>query len=116
MKKLYIAGAYSADTREGIAANVEHARAAMIDLLGRGYAVYCPHTQTEGLELVFVKEVFMENDFEWIRNCNGIYMLKGWEDSIGACEERELALLIQRADPEFAVYYEGSEEPECLVS
>jgi len=106
MIKLYIAGLYGNSKPETIKENVECARRASVRLLRMGYAIYCPHTQTEGLESEIPRHVFMQNDFEWIRQCDGIYMLKRWEESPGACDERDLAILIQKTDSSFGIHYE----------
>jgi hypothetical protein len=91
--RVYISGPYSHKTAEERVGNVSRAREAMVQLLTAGAAVFCPHTMTEGLEhddrLTY--EHFMDNDLEWLRQCNAMLLLPGWENSKGTLIELEEA-------------------------
>ena len=49
----------------------------------------------------------MENDLNLLRRCDAIYMLNGWEQSLGAVEEYEFAVNTLK----MPVYYEPDEIP-----
>ncbi len=87
---IYIAGAYTAPTDEGILANIEAA-------LEAGLAVHrtgrCP---------VIVPHVAVPSHSTWneamgickrlLLSCHGLVLIPGWEASKGACLEQEWAI------------------------
>lgn len=86
---LYVSGPYSGD----IDANIAQARRAAIDLWERGYAVLCPHLNTQHFEVdcKVGYEDYIRRDIEMVRRCDGMVMLPGWEGSKGALREKEVA-------------------------
>ena len=91
MKKVYVSGAISAETLDEIDENIEFARRHMLELWKiPNLGVFCPHTNDMGAHLGGAPyEQLMEFDFWMVKNCDAIYMLPNWEDSLGA--KRELA-------------------------
>jgi len=70
--------------------NIIHARSAALKLWNEGWAVICPHTNSMFMgSLLGGDEKFIEGDLEIVKRCDTIYMLSGWEGSMGA--RRELA-------------------------
>lgn len=90
MKVIFVSGRYRADTENGVYENIRHARTEALKLWHKGWAVFCPHTNTAFMggndDLMF-----LEGDLEILRRCDAIYMLKGSDYSIGAIEEYKLA-------------------------
>src|SRR3990167_4257601 len=78
---IYVAGPYSAPTKEGIEANIRKAEAVAQSLWKRGVAVICPHLNTAHFEIEGVTwEDYLDGDEEMILCCDGVLMLEGWEN------------------------------------
>ena len=92
MKVIYVAGKYRSKTEWGLEENIRRAEAAAVKLWQQGYAVLCPHKNTAHFGGACPDETWLEGDIEILKRCDAIYMLKGWEDSLGACEELRIAL------------------------
>jgi len=92
--RVYIAGPYRADTPEGVDVNIAMAREAMALLLQAGHTPFCPHSMTARFERDYPNipdDRYLETDLEWLRFCDGILMLPGWQQSSGSRREFELA-------------------------
>lgn len=91
---IYVAGKYTAPTKEEVQENVLEARQYAIEVWKLGYTAHCPHLNTaffdEGTELDY--EDFMTGDFELIKRSDGVIMMPNWTDSMGATREREHAI------------------------
>ncbi len=96
-KLIYIAGPITAPTFYQICRNIRKAEDAAFKLLKRGWAVICPHKNTESFtgglhrnsEVDF--EAWMVRDLCILARCDAIYMLKGWEKSRGSKREHKYA-------------------------
>lgn len=91
MKPLvYISGPY---TVGNIDQNIVKARAMAIKLWEAGFAVICPHLNTANFEqdCDAIYSDFLEGDLRMIEGCDAMLMLKGWDSSPGARQEREHA-------------------------
>jgi hypothetical protein len=108
---LYVAGPYRAPTPEGVQANIDKARAAAQSLWSKGWAVICPHMNSAHFE--GEPSIYMAGDLAIIERLDpekdAIYMLEGWEDSVGSCAEEWRAFV--RHLPH---YYQGLDEPPDL--
>ena len=93
MKIIYVAGPYTADTPEGVAANVAAAAAVGQELLRRGWAVICPHSMTHNWDIGtgLAPEVFYETDLALLAKCDAICMVGDWTHSKGSLVENEKA-------------------------
>jgi len=88
MTLIYIAGKYTGDQAE----NVRKAVMAGDRLLEKGYIPYIPH-------LSHLWHLISPHDYEtWIKiglaileRCDAIFMVSGWEESIGAKKELDFA-------------------------
>lgn len=96
---VFISGPYRGDVEK----NIAHARAAAIRLWKAGYIPLCPHLNSANMDGECPDQVFLDGDLELLRRCDSIYMLQGWLDSEGACDELKLA-----REGNMKRYFEGS--------
>lgn len=105
MKKIvYVAGPYRARTYFGVAWNIFKAWCWAKELWKRGYAPICPHTNTIWMSewpISVPGEVFLEGDLSFVKRCDAVLLLPGWQKSKGATGERDFALANN-----IPVYYE----------
>jgi len=104
---IYIAGPYSAPTEIGILDNIRKACEARDRLIENGWAVVCPHANTANMDNTN-PGIYYRMDLALLARCNAIYMLKGWEHSVGATMEREFAGWLQRQGKPMAILLERS--------
>lgn len=105
MQVMYIAGPFSDyDTIHGIQANVLKASRAALRAWATGFAVICPHKNTEGFQHVdsISYETWTEGYLEILSKCDAICMVGYWLRSHGARQEyllaRRLGLRVYRHD------------------
>jgi len=93
IRQAYVAGSYSADTRTRVLHNISRALVAGCSLTKQGFHPIVPHTA--GSHHATWDDA-MERCRFTIRNMSPtrdvLVLLPGWEQSKGACEERQLAL------------------------
>ncbi len=91
---LYVSGRITPVKNTTIDENIQAARIVAIALWEAGHAVICPHLNTayfnEDCKVGF--DDYIKGDLIMLARCDGIVMLKGWEDSRGAVIEHEYAL------------------------
>jgi len=90
MKRIYIAGPYENDDQKEKRLNTIRAAEAAATLYRKGWAPFCPHMMTYDFEVQFPdikREVYLETDLEWLKYCDAILMLLGWQRSEGARAE-----------------------------
>ena len=102
MKLVYIAGRYRAKTLVGRLWNIWKARRAAKRLSREGWCVVCPHMNTAMLDGHQPDSFWLDCGLELLARCNAIYMLEGWQWSVGACREWQLA-----KELELDIYYDG---------
>jgi hypothetical protein len=100
MKVAYVAGKYRAPTVRGIVENIRAAEAVAIELWRMGFAVVCPHLNTACFDGAAPDEVWLKGDLEILSRCDLVVMVPGWEQSSGACGERDFA-----EEHDLPVYY-----------
>lgn len=88
---VYIAGPFRHASQTQVAANVMTAQAAAVALARLGFVPYCPHANL-GHAFGQIDEATAEaiND-AFLRLSDGIWLLPGWGQSVGARRELELA-------------------------
>lgn len=91
MKVAYIAGAYRSTTPLGILRNVHLAGDVALKYWNLGFAVICPHKNTCLFDGQADDSVWLEGDKELLRRSDVVVMMSGWEKSVGATAEHELA-------------------------
>lgn len=101
--RIYVAGPYRPtpsqhckgehDALRIVNQNIRRAIEAAIALIKLGHIPYVPHLNhyihiemDEDME-----DMWLEQDFEWLRCCDAILLLPGYEESGGALKELELA-------------------------
>ena len=100
MRKVYIAGPYTAPTPEKVEENVKRAEAAAWLYYLIGYAVFCPHTQTHKIHLRYNYDEligyddWLQADIAFLKDCDLVAFLPGWEDSKGARMEFNIAIAL----------------------
>ena len=101
---IYIAGAYRAQTEWGITQNIRKAEKRALELWRNGFAVICPHKNTQGWNGSMDDRVFLDGCLDILKKCDCIFMLDNWKTSKGSVEEHELAVQIG-----IPIYYEEEE-------
>uniref|UniRef100_A0A6M3KBR3 DUF4406 domain-containing protein n=1 Tax=viral metagenome TaxID=1070528 RepID=A0A6M3KBR3_9ZZZZ len=93
MKVIYVAGPYRAETSYGVYQNIRKAEAKAVELWQQGYAVLCPHLNSQLFELMFnnANEICLKGGLVILERCDAIYMMKGWESSVGSRAELKVA-------------------------
>lgn len=95
MKVVYVSGPYRAPTVYGIVQNIRRAEQIAIALWQKGFAVICPHTNTalmDGSISIKDSETFIKGDLEIVKRCDAVFLMKNWENSVGAVLERQFAI------------------------
>ena len=111
LRRIYVAGAYTAPTPHGIAENINAAADLAEDLRAAGFLPYVPHTGLAGARAVGVDLVEGEGrkqdvflclpDLTWdeamddcrdlLPRMDALILVPGWQESRGAKEEKALA-------------------------
>lgn len=95
MKRIYVAGLYSADNVLDVLRNIGRGQRMCAKLFEMGYAPFCPwHDKgfiTDNPEGAFTVEQFYEYSLAWLEVSDAILLLDGWKDSVGAVKEFERA-------------------------
>ena len=88
MKLIYVSGPYRDSTEWGRILNIRNAEMVAIECWQRGWAVICPHKNTEHFGGILPDQAWMDGDLEMIRRCDAMCMVEGWKTSEGAKLER----------------------------
>ena len=109
--RVYIAGPYTpADGKEETRfENIRLASETGKLLLRLGHTPFCPHTMTAGWEDQCAYDDFLRMDLEWLRACDAIVMLPGWQSSRGARREYE------EARRQGLIVWDVARQTECSV-
>lgn len=96
MKRIYVAGRYSADNVIDVLKNIGRGQDICARLFSLGYYPFCPwHDKTyvtDRPENNFTVEQFQAHSMAWLEVSDGILMTSGWSDSRGSVREMERAL------------------------
>jgi len=90
-KKVYIAGPFRADNHWEIAENVRRAERPTILIATVGHLPFCPHSMYKNFQGALPDQFWLDATMEWLRLCDCIYLVSGWEQSEGSRAERALA-------------------------
>ena len=95
MMKAYIAGPYSSNTETLTLRNIEKARKLSEQLWVAGFSVFCPHLNTAHMGGLLPHERFVDGDLEWLKHADILFLLPGWNKSVGAKAEERMAELCE---------------------
>ena len=92
MKLVFVSGPYRGKDFMDIERNIQNAQLASMRLWRQGYAVFCPHLNSAHFDGLVPDETFLAGDIEILGRCDCIFMLKNWQDSVGARAEYQYAI------------------------
>ena len=87
MKVVYIAGPYTAPTKEGVSANIAKAEEAARAVWAMGHAAICPHTNSAHFDDVASYETFAEGYLQMLDAADAVLVVGDWRNSRGTCRE-----------------------------
>ena len=95
MKRIYVAGKYSADNVLDVLQNIGRGEACCAELFRLGYAPFCPwHDKQYCMTLYNSKltvEQFYNYSIAWLEVSDAVLLVDGWEDSKGTLAEIDIA-------------------------
>lgn len=91
MQVAYIAGPYRSGHGRTVLENCRAAEKVAIKWWRKGYAVICPHKNTEFFDGLAPDAVWLKGDIEILKRCDLIIMMENYGDSTGAKAELDFA-------------------------
>ena len=95
MKRIYVAGAYSADNVHDVLRNIGRGEHMAAQLFDKGYAPFCPwHDKDFRIkrpEMNVPDGQFYKFSLTWLEVSDALLILPGWEHSKGTIKEIERA-------------------------
>lgn len=95
MKRVYVAGPYSADNVLDVLKNIGRGEQVCADLFSQGFAPFCPwHDKSYVIDRPFDEftvQQFYDFSMAWLRVSDAIFLIRGWEKSKGTLAEVEEA-------------------------
>lgn len=110
MKTAFVAGKFIANTTWEIEQNVRKAEAVAAELWKMGIAALCPHTNSRFFFGLADESVFLEGYRRFIRSCDAVFLVDGWETSKGTAGEIQVALSL-----DIPVFEFSSKSRVCLL-
>jgi hypothetical protein len=92
MKKVYVAGPYSAPNVIQVLENIRKGQRAATEMLLKGHSVFCPWAdhqlflQLRGDEKISLDHI-RNHSMAWLEVSDLVYVLKGWQSSQGTLAE-----------------------------
>lgn len=90
-KVIYVAGKYNDKNHFERRENVNYAARYAKELWKKGWAVICPHKNTNNFEYLNIDVDWVKRDLEIVRRCDAIFMTPTWKDSSGSKKELYVA-------------------------
>lgn len=95
MKRVYIAGAYSADNVIDVLKNIGNGERMAAEMFHMGYAPFCPWHDKDYIikrpDLDVTVEEFYHYSLAWLEVSDCVLLVSGWENSKGTIAEIEFA-------------------------
>ncbi len=107
MRAIFISGPITAPTFYQVQQNIRRAETILVKLIKKGWAVHCPHKNSEFLSGALHKhpeedfERWMAVDLELLGRLDAIFMMKNWRKSRGSKMEHAEAKRLEKD-----IYYE----------
>lgn len=92
MKRIYVAGAYSADNLTNMLQNMKKGMRTALDVLMAGFAPYTPwfdyqFTLISKPNEIITQDRYREYGIAWLEASDGVLLVPGWEKSEGTKAE-----------------------------
>lgn len=91
MKVIYVAGPFRAPNAWEIEQNIRRAETVSLEIWRMGAAALTPHCNTRFFQGAAADSGWMDGDLEMLRRCDAVFMVDGWQQSIGATTEYGIA-------------------------
>ena len=95
MKRIYVAGPYSADNVMDVLRNIRNGIEASQQVFVQGYAPFCPWLDYHYVLMDFGDALTLQDFYEysiaWLEVSDGLLVLEGWEKSEGTIREMTYA-------------------------
>lgn len=93
MKKvIFVSGPFRAETAWEIEQNVRRVEVVTLEISRMGAIALAPHLLTRYFQDELPDEFWMTGAIELLKRSDAIFMVPGWESSIGSLAERQIAL------------------------
>ena len=92
MKRVFIAGPFTADTGHGVYLNVLNAERYILPLAEAGACPVCPHTMTRNFDGTMTWKRWMAVTLCMLEACDAVLMVPGYQSSAGAMREYDRAV------------------------
>lgn len=99
--KAYVIGPYRDERGMWyVGGNIQRARHVAIELWRRGYAVFCPHSNSSFMDGGAEDKDFLDGDLEWMVSADVAFVvpkvsgMRNWDESIGSVKEIEECLIL----------------------
>lgn len=89
---VYVAGPFRGASRWAEYQNIQKAEAVAWKVWEAGAVALCPHLNTAHFQNSLPDNVWLEGDIIMLERCDVMIMVEGWEKSVGATEERRIAI------------------------
>ena len=94
-KRVYVAGCYSADNVLDILKNIGRGEDYSAEIFLRGLFPFCPWHDKDYIirfwDADYTVQQFYDYSIAFLRVCDAIFLVPGWEDSKGAWKELQIA-------------------------
>lgn len=95
MKRIYIAGPYSADNVMDVLHNIRKGIQMSYEVMKLGYSPFCPFLDFHFVLMDIGSELKLEDFYrysiDWLAVSDAILLIDGWQDSKGSVKEWEYA-------------------------
>ena len=95
MKRVYVAGAYSADNVLDVLKNIGRGEDYASQIFLEGMAPFCPWHDKEFIIRYWDEEYtvpqFYDYSMAWLEVCDAMFLVPGWENSAGTWKEMQRA-------------------------
>ena len=91
---VYLSGKYRDKDEHSVDCNIHYAKLVAVELWKMGFAVICPHGNSDHMGYEGAGGAFLEGDMVMVERSDIVVMLDNWETSEGAKLERRLAMVL----------------------